>query len=147
MRLRFAGPILVVILALAGASARAEDRVPVSPPAKVPMAFNRLYDYPELVEALKTLVAARPDLLSLASLGKSVEGRDLWCVTVNNPKTGPDRSKPAMYVDGNVHGNEVQGSEVCLYLLWYLVENYDRVEKIKALVDERALYEIGRAHV
>jgi hypothetical protein len=116
------------------------------------MAFNRVYDYPDLVEQMRRLVAARPDLMSLSSIGKSVEGRDLWCVTVNNPKTGTDRAKPAMYVDGNVHGNEVQGSEACLYLLWYVVENYDRAEDLRKLIDERALYVVptvnpdGRAY-
>ena len=64
----------------------------------------------------------------MSSLGKSTEGRDLWCVTINDKATGPDRSKPAMYVDGNVHGNEVQAAEACLYLIWYLTENADRVE-------------------
>ncbi len=124
----------------------------VSPRAKVPIAFNRIYDYPELVESLQKLVQAHPKLLSIKSLGKSVEGRDLWCVTINNPETGPDTSKPAMYVDGNIHGNEVQAAEACLYTIWYLTENYDRLPKIKELVDERAFYVVptinpdGRAH-
>jgi Zinc carboxypeptidase len=114
------------------------DRV-LGPP-RVPIAFNRLYDYPELVEALRTLVAAHPDLLSMHSVGRSVEDRDIWCVTVNNPKTGPDRSKPAMYVDGNIHGNEVQAAEASLYLLWYLTENYGKAPIVTRLVDERAFY-------
>ena len=110
------------------------------PAPKVPIAFNRLYDYPELVEAMRTLAAGHPDLFTLSSLGKSVEGRDLWCLTLNNPETGSDRSKPAMYVDGNIHGNEIQGAEAALYLAWYLAENRDRVESLKKLTDERAFY-------
>jgi hypothetical protein len=146
---------LAVVLCLgsllaASTLARGADKVNLPP--KVPLAFNRLYDYPELVEALRALVKAHPDLLTLHSIGKSVEGRDLWCVTINNPKTGPDRSKPAMYVDGNIHGNEVQAAEACLYLIWYLTENYDRVEKLRSLVDERVFYVVptvnpdGRAY-
>jgi hypothetical protein len=92
----------------------------IASPPKAPVAFNRLYDYPELSAILKKLVAAHPELLSLRSLGQSTEGRDLWCVTINNPKTGDDRSKPAMYVDGNIHGNEIQGAEAALYVIWYL---------------------------
>ncbi len=107
---------------------------------KVPLAFNRLYDYPDLAAALRQLTDAHPNLLTLRSIGKSVEGRDLWCVTINNPKTGPDTSKPAMYVDGNIHGNEVQAAETCLYLIWYLTENYGRVEAVTRLVDERVFY-------
>src|ERR1700683_3852996 len=96
------------------ASSRSEAGDPIYPKPKVDLAFNRLYDYPELEAALKKLVAAHPNLLSLASIGKSIEGRDMWCVTINNPKTGKDRDKPAMYVDGNIHGNEVQAAEACL---------------------------------
>ena len=130
---------LTLLLALIQANpSRAAD--PIYPKPKVDLAFNRLYDYPEMEAALKKLAAAHPDLLSLASLGKSVEGRDMWCMTINNSKTGSDRAKAAMYVDGNVHGNEVQATEACLYLIWYLTENYGRVENITKLVDEKAFY-------
>jgi Zinc carboxypeptidase len=125
---------------------------PIYPKPKVDLAFNRLYDYPELEAALRKLVAAHPDLLSLSSLGKSVEGREMWCVTINNPKTGKDRDKAAMYVDGNIHGNEVQAAEACLYTIWYLAENYGRVANITRLLDEKVFYVVptvnpdGRAY-
>ncbi len=142
---------LTLLLTLAPA-ARSVGADPLYPRPKVDLAFNRLYDSPELEEALRKLVAGHPDLLALSSLGKSVEGRDLWCVTVNNPRTGPDRDKTAMYVDGNIHGNEVQAAEACLYTIWYLAEHYGRVDRITKLVDERAFYFVptvnpdGRAH-
>ncbi len=141
MHLRTPGLLLTIAVALSAAQAYAAD-TKVTPPPKVSIAFNRLYDYPELVEQLKALVAAHPDLLTMKSIGKSIEGRDMWCVTINNSKTGSDRSKPAMYVDGNIHGNEVQAAETCLYLIWYLTENYGRVETITKLVDERVFYVI-----
>ncbi len=132
--------------------AAGDDRAPITPPPRFPLAFNRIYNYPDLVAVMRGLAQAHPDLVTLSSIGKSVEGRDLWCLTVNNPKTGPDSAKPAMYVDGNIHGNEVQGAEVCLYLVWYLAENHGRLDAVTKLVDERAFYVIptvnpdGRAH-
>ncbi len=126
--------------------------VPIGSNPKVPLSFNRLYDYPQLVDAMRSLAEAHPDLLKLHSIGKSVEGRDLWCLTLNNPKTGSEAHKAAMYVDGNIHGNEVQGGEACLYLAWYLTENYGKVDRVTKLVDERVFYIIptvnpdGRAH-
>ena len=45
-----------------------------------------------------------------------------------------------MYIEADVHGNELQGSEVCLYTIWFLMENYDRNPEIKQLVDERVFY-------
>ena len=149
-RATLVGSTLLLLVLIAPGWSHAAD--PLYPKPKVDLTFNHLYDYPDLEAALKKLAAAHPDLLKLDSLGKSVEGRDMWCMTINNAKTGPDRGKAAMYVDGNVHGNEVQASEACLYTIWYLTENYGRVEKITKLVDEKAFYIIpsinpdGRAY-
>lgn len=151
--------LLAALLALAPATpALAQqplaDRAlpPIVARPKVPIAFNRLYDYPELVEAMRALAAAHPDRVALRSIGKSVEGRDLWCLTIHNPSTGAEAAKAAMYVDGNIHGNEVQAAEACLYLAWYLAENYEANPRVRALVDERVFYIVptvnpdGRAH-
>ena len=37
-----------------------------------------------------------------------------------------------MYIEANVHGNEIQGAEVCLYTIWYLMENYDRLPRSRS---------------
>ena len=57
-------------------------------------------------------------MVRIETIGKSIQGRDLVVAVVNSPKTGPDTTKPAMWIDGNVHGNEVQAAEVVLYTLW-----------------------------
>jgi len=102
--------------------------------------FDHYYDYPELTQALKGLEVSYPKFLKLQSVGKSYQGRDIWEMTINNPKTGPELSKPAMYIEANVHGNEVQGGEVCLYTIQFLMENYGRNPKITDLVDHRVFY-------
>lgn len=109
-------------------------------PAKVEIAFNRFYNYDEYTEVLKKLVAAYPELLTLQSLGKSEQGREMWLVTLNNPKTGPDADKPAMWIDGNVHGNEIQAGETVIYSIWYLAKSYGQVEPLTKLVDRAAFY-------
>ncbi|MFC1563229.1 M14 family metallopeptidase, partial [candidate division KSB1 bacterium] len=43
-------------------------------------------------------------------------------------------------IEANLHGNEIQGGEVCLYTIWYLMENYGRIDNITRLVDERVFY-------
>ena len=118
----------------------------------VDLRFDRLYDYEAMTQALKDLAAGYPDFLKLESIGQSSEGRDMWMMTINNPKTGPDHEKPAMYIDANVHGNEVQGAEVCLYTISFLMKNYGHIEKITKLVDTRTFYIVpsvnpdGRSH-
>lgn len=107
---------------------------------RVQLSFDRFYDHAQMTAALQKLVQAWPEFLSMQSLGKSVGGRDMWLVTVENRKTGDQATKAAMWIDANVHGNEVQGSEVCLYTLWYLMENYGKIERVTKLVDTRVFY-------
>lgn len=107
---------------------------------KVNLSFNRYYDWKEMEDALRKLEQAYPKFLKLRSIGKSFQGREMWYMTINNPDTGDEMDKSAMYIDANIHGNEVQGGEVCLYTIWYLMENYPYNEYIKELVDQRVFY-------
>lgn len=131
--------IVAVLLGLCGFSSglvHAQQQVP----SKVEIAWNRFYDFDEMEQILKELVAAYPDLLTLQSLGKSEQGRDMWLVILNNPKTGEDTAKPAMYIDGNVHGNEIQATETVLYSIWYLTKGHGQIDQITDLVDRTAFY-------
>jgi len=114
----------------------------ISHAAEVKLSFDHFYDHTELTEALKALQKANPQLMKLISLGKSYEGRDIWGVVLNNPKTGPEEHKSGFYIDGNIHGNEIQGTEVALYAIWYLLNNYGRTELATRLLDERVFYVI-----
>lgn len=107
---------------------------------KVQLASNRYSNYEELTEALQMLEKAYPKLLSLKSISKSYQGRDIWVMTIDNPATGSEMSKAAMYIDGNIHANEIRGGEVCLYTIWYLIENYGVIDKVTELVDRRVFY-------
>jgi hypothetical protein len=107
---------------------------------EVRLSFDHFYDNAELTRALKSLERAYPQLVTVQSIGKSVQGRDLWAVLLNNPKTGPAEHKPGYYVDGNIHGNEIQGAEVALYMIWYLLKNYGKTALATRLLDERVFY-------
>ncbi len=107
---------------------------------RVEVAWNRYYDFAEISEIAKRLQVAFPDLVKLSSIGKSVQGKELLLLTITNWKTGLARSKPAMYIDGNIHSNEIQGSEVALYTAWYLAESFGRIDWITALLDKKAFY-------
>jgi len=133
-------PILLIALVVMCSGEAPRPAVALAKGHKVQLAFDRYYDCEQLTEALKMLQKAYPKLLSLSSIGKSYQGRDIWVMTINNPDTGPEMSKAAMYIDGNIHGNEIQGGEVCLYTIWYLMENYGVIDKVTELVDRRVFY-------
>jgi len=107
---------------------------------EVEIPWNRLYDFPEIYAHLDRLAARWPEFLSHEVIGFSVEGREMRVYTLNNSATGKADSKPAMWVDGNIHGNEVQGGEAVVYLAWYLLENYGSNERVTELVDGSAFY-------
>jgi hypothetical protein len=114
---------------------------------EVPLRFDRYYDYDEVNEALKVLNKAYPELTKLEVLGQSEEGRDIYALTINNPKTGDELSKPGVYVDGNIHGNEIQAGEVCLYYANMLLTKYGENEKVTKAVDKNAHYIIPVVNV
>ncbi|MDF1561155.1 MAG: M14 family metallopeptidase [Bacteroidales bacterium] len=135
----------IVLTALAVMMIQAQE-------VKVPLRFDFYYSYEQVVDALKALNKAYPELTSLDQVGKSEEGRIIWALTINNPKTGDPMSKPGVYADGNIHGNEIQAGEVCLYLANRLLTNYGKLKEITEVVDRNAFYIIpvvnvdGRAH-
>jgi len=100
--------------------------------------FDRYIRYDELTDILRAFAQEHPDLVSLASIGKSHEGRDIWCVTVTNAETGPAKDKPAFWCDGNIHASEVSACSAVLRILDILCR-----EK-PAVLDERAFYLVPR---
>lgn len=106
---------------------------------KVEVAWNQFYDHAGLSSILARLNKAFPKLTKLYSIGKSVENRELWCLEVTSEK-GDSRRKAGMYIDGNIHGNEIQGGEVVAYTAWYLCHQYGKLPKVTELLDERVFY-------
>jgi hypothetical protein len=104
------------------------------------LTFDHFYDHAELTRALESLRDAYPQFVALESIGKSYQGRDIWAVILNNPKTGPAETKPGFYIDGNIHGNEIQGTEVALYTVWFLLTHYGENEQCTRLLDEKSFY-------
>lgn len=104
------------------------------------LTFDHFYDHAELTSALKQLQAAYPELMELVSIGKSYQGRDIWAAIINNKKTGPAERKPGFYIDGNVHGNEIQGTEVALYTIYYLLTKAGKLEAVDRLLSDRVFY-------
>lgn len=104
------------------------------------IAWNRYYDFEQVEDILQRMAEAYPDFVELRSLGKSLQGRDVWLAIVNNPTTGEHTDKPAMYIDGNIHGNEVQVTETVLYSMWKLLESQGDNERLTELLENASFY-------
>jgi len=106
--------------------------------------FDRFLRYAELTDAIQAFGREHPDLCSVASIGRSHEGRDLWLVTLTNAKTGPAAEKPAYWVDGNIHATEVAASVAALYFVNAMLSRYGKDADVTRALDTRAFYVLPR---
>jgi hypothetical protein len=86
--------------------------------------FDRFLPYDELVTALHAFAESNPALVTLEQYGESHQGRALWLATVTDSSTGAHDTKPAHWVDANIHSVEVTGGVAALYLLHHLVSAF-----------------------
>lgn len=126
------------------ATAQSADQIfkaagsPVNP--KVVVSWNRYNDHAAITEIVKKIAAAYPELAKLETIGKSYKGRDIWCLTITDFKKGSPDKKPGMYIDGNIHANEIQGAEFSLYTAWYLTETFKDTRFIQELLADKVFY-------
>ncbi len=134
---------LLILFALPAKSQNADQIFKAAgSPANPKVAINwaQYNDHAGITAILKKIAAAYPDLAKLESLGKSYEGRDIWCITITDLKKGDPNKKPGMYIDGNIHSNEVQGSEFSMYTAWYLTESFKDSKFVQELLADKVFY-------
>ena len=114
----------------------------VGTPAKPKVAaqWNRFHDYTEATRLFQELAKAHPEFARLQSLGKTYRNREMWVLTVTNFAAGEEAARPAMWIDGAIHANEIQATEVVLYTAWLLLEMRGESEMVKRLLNERVFY-------
>ena len=91
--------------------------------------------YDETVAWLERLVAAAPEL-SLVSLGKSHEGRDIWMVVASAERASTPAalkavSKPTLLAQAGIHPGEIDGKDAGLMLLRDLTVKGTRAKLLK----------------
>lgn len=116
----------------------------MSTPSFAAPRFDVFHRYDALTQIVFGYAAAYPNLVSVRSIGKSHEGRDIWLLTLTNTATGLDTDKPAFWLDGNIHAAELTASTTCLYYLNHLVTAYGRDEHVSYLLDSRVIYMVPR---
>ncbi|WP_077037021.1 M14 family metallopeptidase [Pelomonas sp. KK5] len=102
--------------------------------------FDQFLRHAELGALLHAYAEARPELVTVRSIGRSHEGRDIWVVVLTNAATGADTDKPGFWLDGNIHAAELTASTACLYYLHELLGKYGTDAQVTQLLDTRAVY-------
>lgn len=102
--------------------------------------FDHYFRYDELTEVLHDLAKAHPDFLTLTSIGKSHQGRDIWVMAMTTRATGEADEKPALWLDGNIHAVEVTASSSAIYFLKTMMDRYGKDAAVTHALDTRSFY-------
>ncbi len=102
--------------------------------------WDRYHTHAEMVQVLEAFHAWYPELTRLDTIGTSIHGHPLVIMEVTNRATGAAAEKPALYLDGGIHAQELTASEVVLYTMAHLLEGFGRDRQVTELLDTRTFY-------
>lgn len=99
------------------------------------------YQNPEEVEAyLRDYNLRFPELTKLVSIGKSLEGRDIWALKISDNAIERELEEPVHLFNSMHHAREVMSPEVGLDIIEYLLGNYDTDAKVAKWVDNNEIW-------
>lgn len=94
----------------------------------------------QLETTLKDFNANYPAITYLHSIGKSVQGRDLWVLVVGKSPNKHTVGIPEFKYVANMHGNEPVGREIMLHLIEYLLTNYQSDANVTQLITNTRIH-------
>jgi len=85
----------------------------------------------EIQELLENFNAKYPQLTKLVSIGKSLEGRDIWAIKITEEAHLDDPSKPVVLFNSMHHAREIMTPEISIDIIEYLLENSSSNSEVK----------------
>ena len=104
-------------------------------PDQGPRGRDTYHTYAEIMALLQSRASSYPTLCQYHELGNSVQSRKLMAVNISD-NVGTEEDEPEFKYVSTMHGDEVVGSEMCLFLIDHLLTNYGSDPDITDLVDE-----------
>ncbi len=97
------------------------------------------HDYSEMTQKLRQIQQLHSDITELKSIGRTVEGRDIWALVIKANKNST--TTPQAIFMGGHHAREHLSVETPLRLAEWLLQQYSAGNaRIQALVDEREIH-------
>ena len=96
----------------------------------------------EVLTQLDSMRFFYPNLISVkaaAGNNTTVQGRTIYYVRISN-SPNQATNKPKVFYNALTHAREPMGMQQLIFYMWYLLENYDKSDEIKYLVDNLQLY-------
>ena len=113
-------------------------------PVAISQESSSYQNYDKMTKELKSLVNANQRIAKIESIGKTIEGRELWMLTIANQNGVPVDERPGMLIGANYEGDHLIGSQLSISVIKHLLKNYATDEAIKKSIDEHVYYIIPR---
>jgi hypothetical protein len=141
---RLTAPVLLA-LALVGTTA---TTVASADAADFPPGYTGYHTYAEMHADMQSVATAfgkgsGHNITKLFSIGKSVEGRQLWTMKISD-RPNRDEREPEVLVECNMHAREHLTTEQCLYFIHLLTDNYGKStalgQRVTSIVKTREIW-------
>ena len=107
--------------------------------ADFPANMSGYHNYPEMVGEIKQAAIDFPDIVSVFSIGKSYQGRDIWAAKVSD-NVATDEDEPEVLIDALHHAREHLTTEQALATLKWLTQDYGTDPTVTRLVNTREVF-------
>jgi len=102
-----------------------------------PIRKDFIRDYQNIINSMKELQQKYPEFVTLETIGKTFEGRDLVVMKIS---TSNNENKKSLLVTGLHHAREWATGEAALNIAEKLLEDYNNNQEVKNLLDNTDLY-------
>lgn len=96
--------------------------------------FDEYKTNTEINAYMDTLISQYPDLIGKEVIGTSIQGRDIYALTITSPTGGPD--KPALCFNGMLHSREWISPMTVMYIIDRLVSTHDTDPDVQLMLEK-----------
>lgn len=105
-----------------------------------PAKDSAYHNYTEMTEKLQTLAAANSNIMTMTSIGDTLEGRKIWAIRISGKLAEADSLPAAVFIGGH-HAREHLSIELPIYYIEYLITEYNKGNpRIQGLVNSRDIH-------
>ncbi len=117
-----------------------EVSFPLTEEMDFPSKDAAFHNYSEMTDKLRELTTKNSDIAEMTSIGKSVEGRDIWVVRISG-NLEQANTLPAVIFMGGHHAREHLSIELPIYYIEYLLSEYNQGNpRIQRLINGRDIH-------
>lgn len=108
------------------------------------MDFNTYFTNHELENLLQTWTHDYAQICTLDIIGHSHEKRPIYLLTITDAATGKPETKPAVWIDANIHATELAGTTTALATAHHLISGFGSQPQITRLLQSSVFYIVPR---